>query len=98
VLELIFSVIADWDAVVPRYPGGYIEPLHAVYRTAISRKVIGELLSSGKRSMKDLITRLKTLYLSTETIKQLDPELKSFTNINTIDELQTAERIINRED
>jgi molybdopterin-guanine dinucleotide biosynthesis protein A len=98
VLELIFSVIADWDAVVPRYPGGHIEPLHAVYRTATSRNVIDELLSSGKRSMKDLIMRLRTIYLSTETIKQLDPELESFMNINTIDELRMAERIINRED
>jgi molybdopterin-guanine dinucleotide biosynthesis protein A len=98
VLELIFSVIADWDAVVPRYPGGHIEPLHAVYKTSISRNVIDGVLSSGKRSMKDLITRLRTLYLSTYTIRQLDPELESFTNINTIDELRTAERRINRED
>jgi molybdopterin-guanine dinucleotide biosynthesis protein A len=98
VLELLFSAIDDWEAVVPRYPAGHIEPLHASYKTDISRKVVEQALSSGERSMKDLIMKLRALYLSTDIIRRLDPELDSLTNINTIEELRKVEDKINRED
>jgi molybdopterin-guanine dinucleotide biosynthesis protein A len=98
VLELLFSAIDEWDAVVPRHPAGHIEPLHATYKTDISRRVVEQALSSGKRSMKDLIMKLRALYLPTDIIRKLDPELDSFTNINTIDELRKVETRINRED
>jgi molybdopterin-guanine dinucleotide biosynthesis protein A len=98
VLELLFSTIDEWDAVVPRHPAGHIEPLHASYKTDVSRAVAEQALSSGKRSMKDLITKLRTLYLSTDIIKQLDPELDSLTNINTLDELRKVESRINAGD
>jgi molybdopterin-guanine dinucleotide biosynthesis protein A len=98
VLQLLFSAIDEWEAVVPRHPSGHIEPLHASYKTKISREVVEQALSSGKRSMKDLITKLRTLYLSTDIIKQLDPDLDSLTNINTIEELRKVESKISRDD
>jgi len=97
VLDLLFSAMGGWDAVVPRHPSGHIEPLHACYKTDISREVVEQALSSGKRSMKDLITKLRTLYLSTDVIKKLDPKLDSLTNINTFEELRKVERKITRE-
>jgi molybdopterin-guanine dinucleotide biosynthesis protein A len=97
VLDLLFSSIGEWEAVVPRHPSGHIEPLHASYRTNISREVVEQALCSGKRSMKDLITKLRTLFLSTDVIKRLDPELDSLTNINTFEELRKVERKIGGE-
>jgi molybdopterin-guanine dinucleotide biosynthesis protein A len=91
VLELLFSAIGDSDAVVPRYPDGHIEPLHATYKTDVSRVVAEGVLSSGKRSMRDLITKLRTLYLSTDIIKRLDPDLESFMNVNTTEDLRRVE-------
>jgi molybdopterin-guanine dinucleotide biosynthesis protein A len=98
VLELLFSAIDGLDAVVPRYPDGHIEPLHATYKTDVSRVVAEGALSSGKRSMRDLITKIRTLYLSTDIIKRLDPELESFMNVNTIEDLRKVEgRIVMRQ-
>jgi molybdopterin-guanine dinucleotide biosynthesis protein A len=94
VLNLLFDMINGWDAVVPRYPNGHIEPLHAIYRTDISRKIADDIISSGRRSMKDLLAGLNSLYLSTNIIKQLDPQLESFTNVNTINELNNLQRRI----
>ncbi|WXG45617.1 MAG: molybdenum cofactor guanylyltransferase [Candidatus Atabeyarchaeum deiterrae] len=91
VLELLFSMVSGWDAVVPRHPNGHIEPLHAVYRTGVALKSAEDALSSGERSMRDLIIKLRVLYLSTETIRQLDPELESFTNVNTPAQLKQLE-------
>jgi molybdopterin-guanine dinucleotide biosynthesis protein A len=97
VLELLFSAIDGLDAVVPRYPDGHIEPLHATYKTDVSRVVAEGALSSGKRSMIDLITKIRTLYLSTDIIKRLDPELESFMNVNTIEDLRKVEGRIGME-
>ena len=94
VLDLLFSMINGWDAVVPRFPNGHIEPLHAVYRTDISRKITNDAIALGKRSMKDLLARLNLLYLSTDVIKRLDPQLESFTNVNTVNELNNLQRRI----
>jgi len=92
VLDLLFRMIDGWDAVIPRHPNGHIEPLHAVYRTDVSRKLARDTISSGKRSMKDLITRLNSLYLSTNIIEQLDPQLESFANVNTVNDLRNLKR------
>nr|MDO8099889.1 molybdenum cofactor guanylyltransferase [Candidatus Njordarchaeota archaeon] len=92
VLDLLFRMIGEWDVVIPRHPNGYVEPLHAVFKTDISRKLARDVISSGKRSMKDLITRLNALYLSTNIIQQLDPQLESFANVNTVNELRDLQK------
>jgi molybdopterin-guanine dinucleotide biosynthesis protein A len=92
VLDLLFRTIDGWDAVIPRHPNGNIEPLHAVYKTDISHRLAEEVISSGKRSMKDLITGLNAFFLSTTIIRQLDPQLESFINVNTLNELRTVRR------
>jgi molybdopterin-guanine dinucleotide biosynthesis protein A len=97
VLELLFATIDGWDSVVPRYPTGYIEPLFAVYRTRAGLEAAYLALSSRKRSMRDLIMRLNTFYLSTNVIKKIDPLLESFTNVNTPGELKKVEKKLMRD-
>jgi molybdopterin-guanine dinucleotide biosynthesis protein A len=85
-------MIDGWDAVIPRHPNGHMEPLHAVYKTDTSRRLARDAISSGKRSMKDLIIKLNALYLSTDIIEETDPQLESFANVNTVDELRNLQR------
>ena len=43
--------------------------------------------------MQDLLDRLQhILYVSTETLRQFDPELDTFVNFNTLHDLKAAER------
>jgi molybdopterin-guanine dinucleotide biosynthesis protein A len=97
VLELLFAAIDAWDSVIPRYPAGHIEPLFAVYRTGAAFKAANTALSVGDRSMRDLIMRLNTIYLSTDAIRAIDPSLESFTNVNTPEELRKVEQRLKRE-
>jgi molybdopterin-guanine dinucleotide biosynthesis protein A len=92
VLELLFATIDEWDSVIPRYPTGHIEPLFAVYRTGAGLEAASAAILAGKRSMRDLIMRLNTIYLSTDAIKEIDPLLESFTNVNTPEALKRVEQ------
>jgi molybdopterin-guanine dinucleotide biosynthesis protein A len=95
VLELLFSVSAAKDAVVPRWANGYIEPLQAVYRTASAREASIEAVSKGETRMKSMIALLKQVrYVSTIVIQKIDPDLCTFFNVNTLSDLRKAESLM----
>ncbi|MCL2359188.1 MAG: molybdenum cofactor guanylyltransferase [Nitrososphaerota archaeon] len=84
VIELLFDLSAGKAAVVPRHTDMEIEPLHAVYNTAYALSITKETLAQNQFDMRSMVERLRGVrYVSTLVIEQLDPELKTFTNINT---------------
>lgn len=92
-LKMLIRLSPGHGAVVPSWPSGYIEPLHSVY-LAEHAYVLGlDVMEKGLRKMSDLLDRIQhVLYVSTETLNQFDPELNSFMNFNTPQELKDAER------
>jgi FdhD protein len=77
------------DIVVPITERGP-EPLLALYSRRclpIARKV----LASGRRRLVALFPDLRVVEYPIEALRRLDPELKSFLNINTPDELALAQ-------
>jgi molybdopterin-guanine dinucleotide biosynthesis protein A len=84
VIELLFSLIDDYDAVIPAWNQKMLEPLHAVYRKEPVRHY---LHTHQSLSLKDMIRTLNTRYLDMDVIRQLDPRLDTFTNINKIEDL-----------
>lgn len=92
-LRLLIRLKAGHGAVIPSWPSGYIEPLHSVYHAEHAYLHGLEVIESGLRKMQDLLDRLQhVLYVSTETLRQFDPELDTFVNFNTLQELKAAER------
>ncbi|MBS7247170.1 MAG: molybdenum cofactor guanylyltransferase [Candidatus Jordarchaeales archaeon] len=91
VLSFLREIAEGWDAVVPRWPSGYIEPLVAVYNAGKALQAIEEALRRGYRDMRGFIERIKTLYVSTLVIGELDPELETFFNVNTPNDFRLAE-------
>jgi len=78
------------DAVVPRWPNGYVEPLIAVYRReAVRRALSNAALSSLRVSW--LLESIRTKYVSVEEISE-NPRLEFF-NVNTRDDLEVAQRL-----
>ena len=90
-LRYLLSISNGYDAVIPRWENGFIEPLHSVYRADSSLKAIEEALQNGERSVLDLIKRLdRVKYVPVEELKKFDPELLTFRNINYPEDYQKA--------
>jgi molybdopterin-guanine dinucleotide biosynthesis protein A len=97
ILSLLLELCPNKTAVIPRWPNGYIEPMQAVYQTKSAAKVTTEALKEGKTNMQCVIDKLHGVrYISTLVLQQLDPELKTFLNVNTALDLKKAEAMLRR--
>jgi molybdopterin-guanine dinucleotide biosynthesis protein A len=88
VIELLFESTRGHDGAIPRWPNGYIEPLQAVYRTEGLRRAAGKAWRDGKMRLADVIEMLPdVVYVPTEKLREADPTLSSFLNVNSPDEI-----------
>lgn len=91
VVSLLFELCVNRAAVIPRWPTGNIEPLHAVYLTAQALEAAKSAVAEEKLNLRAMIEKLRGVrYVSTLVIQQLDPELRTFFNINTPADLEKA--------
>lgn len=98
ILALLFDLRKNRTAVIPRWPNCYIEPLQAVYRTVPSLEVAKASLSENKSNMRSMIDRLQGIrYVSTLVLQGLDPELRTFFNVNTLLDLKKAEAMVQQQ-
>ena len=75
-----------WDALVPRL-GGQPEPLHAIYRRSCA-PVIEAHLRAGQYKIARFFAEVRIRYLDEVVLRQHDPTLHSFVNVNTPEEWQ----------
>jgi molybdopterin-guanine dinucleotide biosynthesis protein A len=69
--------------------------LQAAYCTSVALKAAEEALSCQEFTMQAMVDRLRGVrYVSTLVLQQLDPELRTFMNINTPLDLKKAELIL----
>ncbi|MFQ5831130.1 MAG: molybdenum cofactor guanylyltransferase [Candidatus Thorarchaeota archaeon] len=91
-LRTLYDLRAGHGAVVPSWPSGYIEPLHAVYLAEHAYSKGMRVSSEGKYRMRNLLDSLSNvMYVSTMVLKEIDPDLQTFTNINTESDLRELE-------
>jgi molybdopterin-guanine dinucleotide biosynthesis protein A len=91
VVSLLFELCVGKAAVVPRWTNVEIEPLHAVYHTKLALEAAKEALVENKRDMRAMVEKLRGVrYVSTLVIEQLDPDLRTFFNVNTPLDLKKA--------
>ena len=82
------DVMEDFDAVVPKVDWK-IEALHAIY-TKSCIPAITELIDNRDYQIFKFFQKVRVRYLNEEEIRGLDPELRSFFNINKPEELLNA--------
>ncbi len=90
VADYLFAASDGFEDVVPMWPNGRLETLIIVLQRDIGLEIV-ETLCQLKRPRSDDIHRAasKTLLASPmKTIRTLDPELKSFININAQEDLK----------
>ena len=93
--------VLDWfihqadgvDLVVLR-ADGYVEPLHAVYRTSCLAP-IEATIQSGERCAYAFYDTIRVRYVGPAEIAHLDPGLDSFQNVNTPEQWR---RVVGRHD
>lgn len=85
VVRLLFDSIGDHDAAIPCWNAEMLEPLHAVYKTSALLTYLDEHESLSLRAM---VWDLNTRYVSVEEIREIDPDLMTFTNINKLEDLE----------
>jgi molybdopterin-guanine dinucleotide biosynthesis protein A len=74
------------DAVVLKQ-GKWLEPLHAVYRTSCL-PAIESAIRAGQRQAFCFYPQVRVRYVTPAEIAHLDPNLRSFCNVNTPEEWQ----------
>ncbi|MEM3565747.1 MAG: molybdenum cofactor guanylyltransferase [Candidatus Bathyarchaeia archaeon] len=95
ILALILELCMGKNAVIPRWPNGYIEPLHAAYRVKPALEAAETILKEGKWDLRSMVARLRNIrYVSTLIFQQFDPQLKMFFNVNTPLDLKRAESLL----
>ena len=85
VVRLLVDRSPKWDVVVPNI-GSYYEPLHAVYSEKCFPH-IETVLRRGGRKIVDFYDKVRVRPVPEADIRALDPELKSFRNVNTPEDL-----------
>ncbi len=78
------------DAVVPVQPDGIVQPLVGLYRTSAVRKHAPDVIASGRLSPAALHDAISTRYLAWTDIQKLMNADLFFTNLNTPEDLKTA--------
>ena len=78
---LLCSLAVGVDAVVPRLDDGP-EGLCAVYDRSLAPR-IASFLEPGQRRVQDFLAGLDVRYVTAAEIRRVDPELRSFRNLNT---------------
>ena len=91
VLSLLFDCCIGKAAAVPRWTNQDIEPLHAVYHTKQALVAAKEALAENELDVQAMVEKLRGVrYISTMVIEQLDPDFKTFFNVNTPFDLKKA--------
>jgi FdhD protein/molybdopterin-guanine dinucleotide biosynthesis protein A len=89
-LNYLLSLRKGFDAVVPMIDG-QPQGLHAVYHRHCIEP-IRELMDRNELRITGLFDRLRVRLVGEAAIRAIDPELRSFTNLNTPEELERVRR------
>ncbi|MGA2913738.1 MAG: molybdenum cofactor guanylyltransferase [Methanoregula sp.] len=85
VIAYLFDHIDYYDAVIPRWNPDMLEPLHAVYRRTA---LVKYLECHNSQSLREMVMNLSAKYIMVDELQLIDPELRTFTNINKLEDLE----------
>jgi molybdopterin-guanine dinucleotide biosynthesis protein A len=95
IAQSLLDICVNRGAVIPKWSNEYIEPLQAAYHTKSALTATKKAWEQGKLDLRSMIARLKGVrYVSTMVLRQMDPKLLTFFNINTPEDLKRAEPLL----
>jgi molybdenum cofactor guanylyltransferase len=90
VIDHLFELAKGWDAAVPTRENGMMEPLHSVYKRDALLSACQRAIEHGERRIRVPLSMLRVKCVAVELLKNLDPELLTFFNLNTREDLDLA--------
>ena len=84
----------EFDAVVPVQPGDRPQPLCAFYRRESCLPAVERMLFAGDLKLQRLMSHVRTRFVNFEEISELSGSAHFFLNVNTIENYESAQRII----
>ena len=87
-LEYMLGLRGDYDAVVPQ-PGDFPEPTHALYSRACLPPIEARLQANDLK-ISGFFDDVRVRYLDEREVRQFDPQLLSFFNVNSPEDLARA--------
>ncbi|MBV8452054.1 MAG: molybdenum cofactor guanylyltransferase [Deltaproteobacteria bacterium] len=88
VVHALCGMLNGYEAVIPQI-AAKPQPLCAVYRRSVAT-VIEMELASGERRLTRIIAGLRAYRPGDLQLRQIDPELRSFINVNTLEDYNRA--------
>ena len=85
VIDYLVQRAEGYDVTIPRTPDG-LQPLHAIYSKSCM-EAIERLMKEKRAKISDFFPSVRINIVGTSEILPLDPDLESFINLNTPDEL-----------
>ncbi len=86
--EHMLELREDWDAVVPM-PGDFPEPTHALYSRDCLPHIEAKLQANDLK-ISGFFDDARVRYVNEDEVRRFDPELRSFFNVNSPEDLARA--------
>lgn len=96
-LSWMASLPRDYEALIPLAPRGagtpLLQPLHAIYARAGLPTILARI-ALGDLRLTNLERHLRVRSIETDKLREIDPELRSFLNLNTPADARRAAAIL----
>jgi molybdopterin-guanine dinucleotide biosynthesis protein A len=94
-VDLLFLLSFELNGTLLIKPNGWVEPLPAVYKVDIGKKRAVQLRNEGDLRLRKVLETLPDVArIQMERLRVIDPELRSFFDLDTRDRFDEAMRII----
>jgi len=90
-------IASNVDLVIPHLEGG-LEPFHAVYRREACLQEVEWALAADKWRVDSWFHRVRVYRMMPDEIQVYDPDLLSFWNVNTPEDLQLAIQLASKDE
>ena len=92
VIDRLFELAGeeDYEAAVPVQPNGFFEPLHCVYHRSKMLAACERAMEKAERRIHAPLQELRVRRVSVDLLRLLDPDLLTFFNLNTREDLEKA--------
>jgi len=94
----LVALMPGFDVVIPELPhprtGEPVkEPLHTIYRRSCLGAVAARL-AAGERPMVGFLSEVRVRIVASDEIRAIDPDFRSFFNVNTPEDWDAAEELL----
>lgn len=83
VVKMLFKMSEKYDAAIPCWEDGSLEPLHAVYKCKSMIFETKKAIRNKEKIILAPIHRMNVNYVEMEDIRKIDSDLRTLININT---------------